>query len=145
MTTMMVAIQTVDEGPLDYNRKSGDIVFAYLAGDSIGNQEKKSWLVAAFDYPTNQAGSEFPAAYMLELKADLQGEEFATGPTPEANIIRRARKYSVPNWAQRFSAAELVTIRDATAFLADGDTSQGGTVLAGVVSGLFTFADIVRK
>lgn len=146
MTTMMVAVQTVDEGPLDFNRKSGDIVLVYLDSDPTpGNQEKKSWLITAFDYPTNQSGGEFPPAYMAQLKSDMMEEEYGPGPTPDANKIRRARKYSIPNWAQQFSADELVTIRDANAFLADGDTTQGGTVLSGVVSGLFSFADIVRK
>lgn len=145
MTTMHVAIQTVDEGPLDFNRKSGDIVFVYLDGESPGNQEKKSWLVTAFDYPKNQQGNEFPAGYMSQLKSDMTGEEYGPGATPDNNVIRRARKYSVPGWEQRFSAGELVTIRDAAAFLADGDTSQGGSVTSGIVSGLFSFSDIVRK
>lgn len=145
MTTMHVAIQTVDEGPLDFNRKAGDVVFAYLDGDSIGNQTKKSWCVVAMDYPLNSVGNEYPASYMDDLKADMQQEEYGPGASPEANVIRRARKYSIPGWDQRFNAEELVTIRSATAFLADGDTSQGGTVASGIVSGLFTFADIVRK
>lgn len=146
MTTMHVAIKPVDDGPLDFNLKAGDIVKVYLDGESIGNQEKKSWLVVAFNYPTNQAGNEFPTGYMEDLQADMMKEEYQAGSTPESNEVRRARRYSIPNWALLFSGDELETIRDATALLPDGDTdTPGGTVTSGVVSGLFTFADIVRK
>lgn len=145
MTTMHVAIQAVDEGPLDFNRKAGDVVKVFLDGESIGNQEKKSWCIAAMNYPVNSVGNEYPASYMTQVKDDMLTEEYGPGSTADANVIRRARKYSIPGWEQRFSAGELVTIRDAAAFLADGDTSQGGTVTSGIVSGLFAFTDIVRK
>lgn len=143
---MKVAIQPVNEGPLDFNRKAGDIVFCYLdTGTQPGNQEKKSWLIVEFPDPTNHVGSPYPPSYLDQLKDDFEAAEYSAGPTPESNEIRRARKYSIPNFRQHFSPDELVAIDSAAAVLADGETSQGGTVVSGVVSGLFTFDDIVRK
>lgn len=142
---MRVAIKPVDDGPLDFNLKAGDIVKMYLDADPIGNQEKKSWLVVAFPDPLNSAGNPFPPSYIDLVVADMQREEYQVGQTPDANELRRARRYSIPSFRQKFSPAELVIIDDGTQQLPDGETAFGGTVLAGVVSGLFTFGDIVRK
>src|SRR5690606_19011031 len=132
--------------PLDFNLKAGDVVFCKLDTDPApGTQEQKSWLWASIPDPLNTNGQPFPAPYLAAVKADMQREEYQPGPSPDANEIRRARRYSVPNWRQQFSPEELATIEDGAMTLADGETSFGGTVASGVVSGLFTFSDIVRK
>lgn len=143
---MLAAIQPLDEGPLDFNRKSGDVVFAKLDTDpGFGNQEKKSWLAIQFPDPVNTAGNPFPTAFLEQMRDDMQKEEYAPGASPDANEVRRARRYSIPAWRLKFSPTELEIIDDATQVLPDGPTAFGGTVLSGVVSGLFTFQDIVRK
>lgn len=143
---MLIAVQPLDEGPLDFNRKSGDVVFCKLDTDPApGTQETKSWLWLSFPDPTNVNGGAFPPAYLAQVRDDMAREEYQPGATPDANEIRRARRYSVPNWRQSFSADELAVIDDATQVLPDGSTTFGGTVASGVVSGLFTFASIVRK
>lgn len=143
---MIILIKPVDDGPLDINLKAGDVVFAKLDSDPApGNQEKKSYLVLSMPDPVNAVGNPFPLSVLQGVQADMQREEFAPGATPEANDIRRARRYAIPHFRQRLSNDEFLIVKDANAMLPDGPTAFGGTVLSGVVSGLFTFADIVRK
>ncbi len=144
---MILMLQPIDEGPLDTNRKSGDIVAAYDDSwePSIGGQEKKSWLAVKVPNPTHPNGNPFPQAVLDQTRAQLIAQEYEPGPTPEANQIRRERKHSIPFFRQKFSGDELIIIGDANQVLPDGTTANGGTVANGVVSGLFAFRDIVRK
>jgi len=143
---MIVVIKVRDDGPLDRNLKAGDIISCYADGWSVGGFEKKYGKVAvSITDPVNSNGAAFPDAYLADLRISLAEQEFEVGPTPDANRVRRERKHGVPFYRQKFSPSELAIIDAGTETLPDGETSFGGTVLAGVISGLFSFTDIVRK
>ena len=142
---MILFLKPVKDGPLDINLQAGDIVFAREDTAPIGGQEVKSWLALKIDDPVNSVGAPFPPATQAAIRDDLQRQEFSPGPTPDANLIRRERKHAIHTYRSRFSQIELAIIDDATQTLPDGPTAFGGTVAAGVVSGLFTFADLQRK
>lgn len=102
---------------------------------SIGIQEKKSWLIVKIPDPQNVA----------KFQTDFERAEYTPGATAaEDPSIRLKRIYRLP-WRNKFSASEIATVEDSNAMLADGQTSGGGTVVSGVVSGLFTVNDFVRK
>lgn len=145
---MILIVKVRDDGPLDINLKAGDIISAYPDSfeSSIGNLEKRAgkFAVKVTD-PLNSNGSPYPDTYLAQMRAALVDQEFAPGPTPDANRIRRERQYGIPFWSQKFTADELQVIEAGTSTLADGPTEFGGTVAAGVIADLFTFGDIVRK
>ena len=123
-------------GLLDGEFRDGDILQTKPDSfePSIGIQEKKSWLIVKIPDPPNLAA----------VQAELVLPEYAAGPTPEENVIRRACRYTL-DWRTRLSASERAVVEDGDAMLADGTTSAGGTVVSGVVSGLFAIGDFKRK
>ena len=144
---MIFILKLVEDGPLDSNLKVGDIVSVYRDSQegSIGSSEKAFNKVAVkFPDPTNAVGGAFPDSYIDNtLIPELMSSEYVPGPSASENQKRRERSFFVPGVRDRFSPDELETLK--TAALADGDTAFGGTVSSGVVSGLFTFNDAVRK
>ena len=126
-----------ETGLLDDEFRDGDVLQTKLDSfePSIGTQEKKSWLIVKIPDPAN----------IQKFRDDFERAEYSPGPTAESeNVVRRKRIYRLP-WRNKFSAEEIAVIEDANAMLADGNTASGGTVVSGVVSGLFTVADFVRK
>jgi hypothetical protein len=136
---MLIWIWTRDDetGLLDDEFRDGDPLQTKLDSfePSIGTSEKKSWLIIKIpDPPLTE-----------KFMADFERAEYTPSQTQgEENIIRRKRIYRLP-WRNKFTAAEIDVIEDGNAMLPDGQTSQGGTVVSGVVSGLFTVSDFVRK
>lgn len=136
---MLIWIFTRDDetGLLDGEFRNGDI--SQTKPDSfepsIGNIEKRTNLIIKVPDPPN-----YPA-----FEQELVEPEYAAGPTTEsANVVRRKRKFRI-DWQVKFDAAEIALIESANDTLPDGVTSGGGTVTAGVVDGLFTISDIIRK
>ncbi|WP_455387613.1 hypothetical protein [Petrachloros mirabilis] len=125
-----------ETGLLDNEFKDGDILLTKEDSfeASIGLQEKKSWLIIKIPDPPN----------MTTVAADLVLPEYAAGPTPDENVVRRKRRYRL-DWSSRFTESEIALIQNANDMLPDGTTAQGGTVAAGVVSGLFTIEQFLRK
>lgn len=126
-----------ETGLLDDEFKDGDILQTKPDSfePSIGGQEKKSYLIVKIPDPPNTA----------KVMTELVRPEYSPGATPDdEHVIRRKCRFRL-DWRTRFTATEIATIVDANAVLADGTTSQGGTVTSGVVSGLFTIADFSRK
>lgn len=143
---MKVSLKVITEGPASFNFQAGDVKKIFLdAGLQPGAQEKLAQLVIGIDDPLNANGQAFPASYLQGLADEMQQEVYRPGPTLDANVIDKKRGFTIPNWDQKFSPEELDILRDPTQTLPDGTTSFGGTVLDGVVSGLFTFTDIKRK
>lgn len=123
-------------GLLDSEYKDGDILLTKPDSfeASIGAQEKKSYLIVKIPDPPNYSA----------VAEDLVAPEYAPGPTPDQNVIRRACRYTL-DWRTRFTANEIAVIEDATQMLPDGATQTGGSVASGVVSGLFTIDSFRRK
>lgn len=136
---MLVSIWTRNDesGLLDAEFRDGDVFQTYLDSFevSLGTQEKKSWLFIKVPDPANMAA----------VRNDFGTPEYSPGPSQgEENVIRRMRKYRL-DWRAKFTQAEIAIIEDANETLPDGSTTNGGTVTAGVVSGLFTIQDFIRK
>lgn len=123
-------------GLLDDEYREGDVLMTKpdTFEPSIGAQEKKSFLIVKIPDPPNYA----------KVEADLVVPEYAPGPTPDENVIRRRCRYRL-DWRTRFTEAEIALIESANNMLPDGATASGGTVASGVVSGLFAIGDFVRK
>ena len=123
-------------GLLDDEFRDGD-VFHTAPDDfepSIGNQEKKSFLIIKIPDPPN----------MARVSEDLVRPEYAAGPSADANVIRRQRLYSL-DWRPKFALTEIEIIEDPNQMLPDGTLLNGGTVTSGVVSGVFVIGDLSRK
>lgn len=134
---MQILIWTRNDetGLLDDEFRDGDPLQVRDDAFAFGPQEKKSWLAIKIPDPS----------LFEKFAADFERSEYSPDPNSEVgSIVRHKRIYRLP-WRNKFSANEIATIEDANAMLADGATSGGGTVVSGVVSGLFTVADFVRK
>jgi len=124
-------------GILDGEFRDGDIDHAKPDSfePSIGSQEKLSWLIVKVPDPPN----------MMAFINALEIPEYAPGPElDDGPPVRRRRVYRLP-WRNKLSAAEVAIKEAATSNLPEGATSGGGTVVNGVVSGLFSVSDFVRK
>lgn len=122
-------------GLLPSDNRDGDIIQARPDSfePSIGIQEKKSFLIIKLADPPNLAA----------VMDELVQSKYEPGPDGQ-NRVSASRKWRV-DWRTKFSAAEITTILDSTASLADGTTQAGGTVTGGVVAGLFGTRDMLRK
>lgn len=126
-----------ETGLLDDEFRDGDVMQTKPDSfePSIGLQEKKSFLILKVTDPPN----------MAKVQTDLERSEYAPGPTlGDDPVVRRKRIYNL-NWRTRFAASEIAVVVDANAMLPDGTTQGGGTVVSGVVSGLFAVGDLSRK
>lgn len=125
-----------ETGLLDDEFRDGDILQtqADALEPTIGSQDKKSYLIVKIPDPANLA----------KVTADIVLPEYVSGPTPDANVVRRKRRYRL-DWRTKFSQEEIALIEDANDLLPDGTTAGGGTVTSGVVAGLFAITDFVRK
>lgn len=118
-------------GLLDEEMRDGDVFAVYPDSfeSSLGTNDKRSWLCVKIPDPPNVAA----------IMPALVESEWAPGPTPDENIIRRARIYKC-NWRSKFTSEEIAIIEDALQTLPDGPY-----VTSGVVHGKFTIADFSRK
>lgn len=121
-------------GLLDEEFRDGDVfqVKDDSFEPSIGTQERKSWLIVKIPDPPNK----------VRVMEDLGRSEYAQGPAGSEPIVRRARIYAV-NWRTKFTLEQQAIVADPTQMLADA--TADGTVAGGVVSDLFTLADVFRK
>ncbi len=136
---MLIWIWTRDDesGLLDGEFRDGDIFQTKPDSfeASIGGQEKKSYLIIKTPDPPNYT----------KFASEVEAAEYAPGPTlGSENVVRNKRKYRL-EWRTKFSSSETVLIESANDTLPDGATEGGGTVTAGVVDGLFTVTDLIRK
>jgi hypothetical protein len=136
---MLIWVWTRDDetGLLDDEFKDGDIFQTQPDSfePSIGNQEKKSFLITKVVDPPN----------LSKVEESIIRSEYAPGPTVgDDPVVRRKRIYNV-NWRTKFSANEVALIESANDALPDGPTEGGGVVTSGVISDLFTFKDFNRK
>ena len=122
-------------GLLDDEARDGDSI--QVKPDSwlpnVGTQEKKSYLVIQIVDPPNHEA----------VTAALQEPEYGIGGDG-LPIITLFRKYRI-DWRAKLSAAERAIVEDSNAMLPDGPLQGGGSVTSGVVVGLFTADDIIRK
>lgn len=125
-----------ETGLLDDEFRDGDVLQTQPDAfePSIGNIEKRTFLIIKIPDPPNIA----------KVASDLVRQEYAPGASPEVRVVRRKRIYRL-DWRAKFTADEIAVIEDAAQALPDGATAQGGLVTAGVVIGLFTIGDLVRK
>ena len=133
---MIVLVWYRDDGAgLDNDFRDRDVFQTHEDSfeGSLGNQEKKSFLIVKMDDPPNLAA----------VMAELEKSEYEPGPG-ETHVVRRARAYQFP-YELFFTTAELAIIRDGTQMLPDGALEGGGSVTSGVVSGKFEYADRIRK
>ena len=116
---MRLLVCTKDYGISDEDMRRGDIFQIHPDSWIPGIEELKVMLVVQI--PDNYGGSweEF-------LKS-----EYAPGPTPDENVIRRARAYRL-NFEPKFTPEELARIYDPMQSV-------------DIVIGRFTYEDIVRK
>lgn len=124
-------------GLLDDEFRDGDVLQTKPDSfePSIGTQEKKSFLILKVPDPPN----------MAVVEQELVRTEYAPGESSsELNVVRRKRIYRL-NWRAKFTEDEIALVASANDTLPDGSTANGGTVAAGVVSGLFTIAEFIRK
>ena len=115
---MRLMLWVGDEGPTDLDLKDGDI-WAVKDNDWVpGTEELKKWFVIE-----------------LEEYGGTQGEliepEYTVGATPDATVIRHARKYAVNYW-EKLIPEEIAAVRDKT-------------VSVPIMSGRFGLFDINRK
>lgn len=133
-------IRDDETGIIDGENRDGDIEATKLDAEqaTIGGIEKKTFLFAKVPDP--------PAGIISKFRDELDTPEYLpASDTGEKPQIRHKTKYRV-DWRKRFTQAEIAIIEDATQTLPDGPTTSGnGTVVAGVVEGLFTLQDILRK
>ncbi len=126
-----------ESGLLDDEFRDGDVLQTKpdTFEPSIGNQEKKSFLIVKIPDPPN----------MAKFESELVQPEYSPGATPDDDhVIRRKRKYRI-DWRVKFTEQEIGLVEDANDQLPDGVTAQGGTVTTGVLSGLFEVKDFRRK
>lgn len=125
-----------ESGLLDGEFRDGDPDSTYDDSWIPGGQEPKSWLIIEVPDPPNL--TQYLNA--SETPPFLQGENL---PADETSVRHKRRYYL--DWRAKFDGEEIATIENVTEVLADGSTSQGGTVSGGVVSGLFSHQDFQRK
>ncbi|MEM8668740.1 MAG: hypothetical protein AAGG48_14565 [Planctomycetota bacterium] len=126
-----------ESGLLDDEFRDGDIF--QVKPDSfeqfLGNQDVRSYLIVKVPDPPNFA----------KFEEQLVEPEYGPGATSgDENVVRRQRKYRL-DWRSKFIASEQALIESTSDTLPDGTTSGSGTVANGVVSELFTIADLIRK
>lgn len=125
---MLAFVMVRDEGARPESCREGDILLIRPDSfeESLGEQDKKSYLIVKFPNPPNYPADESAADFYVTPEYGAVDEG--------GNVdITRARSYTV-GWKDKFTEEERETIRDRTLIL--------GT---GVVSGRFTLADIVPK
>lgn len=136
---MIIQLFTRDDetGILDGELRDGDVFGTKLDSEegTIGGIEKKTYLfIQVADPPKLSA-----------FQAELVKPEYMPAPSGSTDPeIRYARKYRI-DWRLKFTQGEIDLIESASSTLPDGQTANGGAVTAGVVSGLFTVNDLIRK
>ena len=132
-----VSIRNDETGVLDGERRDGDIMSTKLDSEegTLGGIEKKTSLFIKIPDPPN----------IENFRAGIVEPEYgAAASAGEDPPVRHYRKYRI-EWRTRFSAQEIALIESVADQLPDGPTASGGDVSLGVVSGLFTYTDIIRK
>ena len=134
---MLIQIWVRDDesGLLDGESRDGDIQSTKLDTDSVGGQEKKSFLFVKVADPPNMQ------AFRDELITPEYLPAASAGTDPQ---VKHKTKYRV-DWRTKFSESEIATVSNATQVLPDGSTSAGGNVVNGIVEDLFVIGDIIRK
>jgi len=134
---MQLVIFTRDDetGVLDGEFRDGDISRVYPDSTDVGNMTKKTKLVVIVEDPPN----------FERWQSEMVTPEYLAGATPQdESPMKFKRKYRV-DWRAKFTLAEIAIIKDVSQILPDGETDQGGVVVSGVVSNLFTLQDVIRK
>lgn len=136
---MILQLFTRDDetGILDGELRDGDVFAARPDSDEtvLGNVEKRTYLFLKVADPPNVA------KFLTELE---KSEYMPPASNSDEPAVRYARKYRV-DWRLKFTQAETALIESAADTLPDGPTEAGGSVTAGVVSGLFSVNDLIRK
>jgi hypothetical protein len=131
-TTWILYVWRRNDGALARDFRTGDVGFIFPGTMTPGTQDVKSFLVVRIPIPPNAE----------QVKEDWERPEAETTIDGEQVIARKAR-YAL-NFQPSFTEAEMELINTG-AGLPNGPTAFGGTVVAGVVEGLFTATDVYPK
>lgn len=136
---MIIQLFTRDDetGILDGELRDGDVFATKLDSEegTIGGIEKRTYLFIKVPDPPK----------IESFGKELVKPEYMPAPSGSTEPeIRYGRKYRI-DWRTKFTQDEIDLIESAADTLPDGPTFGGGTVTAGVVSGLFTVNDLIRK
>ncbi|MCY2962739.1 MAG: hypothetical protein NT069_03655 [Planctomycetota bacterium] len=114
---------------------AGDIEAIFDGEQMPGTDDRKDWLAIRIPIPSNPDATR--EAWL--------SSRFEPGPTPEENVIAQKRRYGVTNWETKFTAEQLAIIRSRN-MLPDGTRiGVGGTVVNGIVEGVFTRENVHPK
>ena len=104
-------------------------------GSAVGNQDKKSYLILSMPDAPNY----------LAFKAEALKPQYTGDPAAENSLVVRHKSKYYIDYPAKLTQDEVAIVDDGAQQLPDGPLTGGGSVTDGIVSGIFTYKDFIRK